>query len=226
MFFLANFVAVRDEWVWFLQATRRQSGLGYDGSGAGLVFDTFGVVAGVQNRNSAIGPHAVRANGSAIGGGGGVLGDTSGLLTSSLASYGDGLSLGRDMQALGGGGVVGTPRRPNSHIGGGGREGGAARGGDNGGNPAGGPGVGSASASRMRGGGMGHDPIMMLTGGKIAADQAMLQQAWAVTHRTTEDDWSEWIQRLSVELLRESPSGALRACFNLAQVSPTIRTCN
>ncbi|CAK0812569.1 unnamed protein product [Prorocentrum cordatum] len=32
------------------------------------------------------------------------------------------------------------------------------------------------------------------------------------------DDWAEWMRRLALELLRESPSAALRACFPLAQV--------
>lgn len=44
------------------------------------------------------------------------------------------------------------------------------------------------------------------------------------TQRTTSDDWSEWLRRLSVEVLKESPSHALRACANLANVySPLAR---
>ena len=31
------------------------------------------------------------------------------------------------------------------------------------------------------------------------------------------DDWTEWLRRLSVELLKESPSPVLRSCQVLAQ---------
>ena len=41
-------------------------------------------------------------------------------------------------------------------------------------------------------------------------------QAWAVTRRVSRDDWVEWLRRLSVELLKESPSHALRSCWALA----------
>lgn len=44
--------------------------------------------------------------------------------------------------------------------------------------------------------------------------------AWEATQRSTREDWHEWIRRLSVELLRESASPALRACAPLAQVRP------
>jgi FKBP12-rapamycin complex-associated protein len=44
------------------------------------------------------------------------------------------------------------------------------------------------------------------------------------TQRTTSEDWAEWLRRLSVEVLKESPSHALRACANLANVySPLAR---
>ncbi len=45
-----------------------------------------------------------------------------------------------------------------------------------------------------------------------------LKKAWETANRSTKDDWSEWIRRLSVELLKESPSHALRACASLASV--------
>jgi phosphatidylinositol kinase/protein kinase (PI-3 family) len=38
------------------------------------------------------------------------------------------------------------------------------------------------------------------------------------SHRATREDWSDWLRRFSVELLRESPSPALRSCAALAQV--------
>ena len=39
-----------------------------------------------------------------------------------------------------------------------------------------------------------------------------LQKAWDVSQRTTREDWDEWMRRFSVQLLREAPSPALRAC--------------
>ena len=35
--------------------------------------------------------------------------------------------------------------------------------------------------------------------------------------RVSRDDWTEWLRRLSVELLKESPSPTLRSCQVLAQ---------
>jgi hypothetical protein len=54
---------------------------------------------------------------------------------------------------------------------------------------------------------------------KLHVNQQNLQRAWDVTQRSTREDWSEWIRRFSVELLRESPSPALRSCSALAQVN-------
>ncbi len=39
-----------------------------------------------------------------------------------------------------------------------------------------------------------------------------LQKAWNVSQRSTREDWDEWMRRFSVQLLREAPSPALRAC--------------
>ena len=39
-----------------------------------------------------------------------------------------------------------------------------------------------------------------------------LQKAWDVSQRSTREDWDEWMRRFSVQLLREAPSPALRAC--------------
>ena len=39
-----------------------------------------------------------------------------------------------------------------------------------------------------------------------------------MSSRSTKEDWYEWIRRLSVEFLKESPSHALRACAGLANV--------
>lgn len=44
-----------------------------------------------------------------------------------------------------------------------------------------------------------------------------LQKTWDVSQRSTREDWDEWMRRFSVQLLREAPSPALRACAELAQ---------
>lgn len=43
-------------------------------------------------------------------------------------------------------------------------------------------------------------------------NQSNLQKAWDVSQRSTREDWDEWMRRFSVQLLREAPSPALRAC--------------
>ncbi|GAO47492.1 hypothetical protein G7K_1698-t1 [Saitoella complicata NRRL Y-17804] len=53
---------------------------------------------------------------------------------------------------------------------------------------------------------------------KLPVNQQHLKSAWEASQRSTRDDWQEWIRRLSVELLKESPSHALRACAGLAGV--------
>ena len=51
-----------------------------------------------------------------------------------------------------------------------------------------------------------------------------MKKAWETSQRSTADDWTEWMRRFSVELLRESPSPALRSCTSLAQIySPLAR---
>lgn len=57
---------------------------------------------------------------------------------------------------------------------------------------------------------------------KLAVNQQHLKQAWDVSHITTRDDWSEWIHRLSVEFMKESPSHALRACMTLVDGHPPL----
>jgi hypothetical protein len=50
-------------------------------------------------------------------------------------------------------------------------------------------------------------------------DAKILRAAWESSQRVTREDWSEWQRHFAVELLRTSPSPALRACHGLAQVS-------
>jgi FKBP12-rapamycin complex-associated protein len=52
---------------------------------------------------------------------------------------------------------------------------------------------------------------------KLKVNVQNLQNAWEAAQRTTKDDWIEWIRKLSIELLQESPSKALKSCAALAQ---------
>lgn len=53
---------------------------------------------------------------------------------------------------------------------------------------------------------------------KLHVKQEQLRKLWEFRQRVTKDDWLEWMRRFSVELLRESPSPALRACAPVAQM--------
>jgi FKBP12-rapamycin complex-associated protein len=49
---------------------------------------------------------------------------------------------------------------------------------------------------------------------------ASLRRAWESSQRSTREDWAEWMRNFAIELLKQSPSRALRACAALAQTSP------
>jgi tetratricopeptide (TPR) repeat protein len=57
---------------------------------------------------------------------------------------------------------------------------------------------------------------------KMPVNQEAMKRAWETSARSTKEDWTEWMRRLSVNLLRESPARALRACCPLAQVHPPL----
>jgi FKBP12-rapamycin complex-associated protein len=57
---------------------------------------------------------------------------------------------------------------------------------------------------------------------KMPVNQEAMKRAWETSARSTKEDWTEWMRRLSVNLLRESPSRSLRACCPLAQVHPPL----
>ncbi|KAF2398484.1 hypothetical protein EJ06DRAFT_583742 [Trichodelitschia bisporula] len=60
---------------------------------------------------------------------------------------------------------------------------------------------------------------------KLAVNQQHLKNAWEASQKSTREDWIEWMRRFSVELLRESPQQALRACTTLASVyNPIARS--
>ncbi|XP_071144772.1 serine/threonine-protein kinase mTOR-like isoform X1 [Mytilus edulis] len=52
---------------------------------------------------------------------------------------------------------------------------------------------------------------------KLPVSFPNLQKALSSGRRENKEDWMEWIRRLSIELLKESPSPALRSCWALAQ---------
>jgi FKBP12-rapamycin complex-associated protein len=51
---------------------------------------------------------------------------------------------------------------------------------------------------------------------KLSVSETLLKRAWEALQRSTKEDWFEWFKKLSLELLRQSPSHALRACATLA----------
>lgn len=57
---------------------------------------------------------------------------------------------------------------------------------------------------------------------KLTVNQQHLKQAWDVSSVSTRDDWTEWMHRLSVEFMKESPSHALRACMSLVEFHPPL----
>ncbi|CAI7993434.1 Serine/threonine-protein kinase tor, partial [Geodia barretti] len=52
---------------------------------------------------------------------------------------------------------------------------------------------------------------------KFPLEPNALTRAWSSVGRVSKEDWVEWLRRLGVELLKESPSPSLRSCWALAQ---------
>uniref|UniRef100_M1A3F5 Fkbp-rapamycin associated protein n=1 Tax=Solanum tuberosum TaxID=4113 RepID=M1A3F5_SOLTU len=50
-----------------------------------------------------------------------------------------------------------------------------------------------------------------------------LRTASEASQRSTKEDWEEWMRHFSFELLKESPSPALRTCARLAQLQPFVK---
>jgi FKBP12-rapamycin complex-associated protein len=57
---------------------------------------------------------------------------------------------------------------------------------------------------------------------KFPIDHDKLAQAWDTTQRSTKEDWTDWFRKFSIELLRQSPSGALRSCEAIVQLHPPL----
>lgn len=51
---------------------------------------------------------------------------------------------------------------------------------------------------------------------------ALLHCLFIYSTVSTREDWTEWMHRLSVELMKESPSHALRACMSLVDIHPPL----
>ena len=56
----------------------------------------------------------------------------------------------------------------------------------------------------------------------MAVNQQHIKQAWDVSQVKTGEEWEEWVRRLSVELMKEPHSHALRACMNLVDKHPPL----
>jgi phosphatidylinositol kinase/protein kinase (PI-3 family) len=57
---------------------------------------------------------------------------------------------------------------------------------------------------------------------KVPVNQSNLKKAWEIATGSTKDEWMDWLRSFSVELLKESPSPALRTCSILAQKYPPL----
>lgn len=51
---------------------------------------------------------------------------------------------------------------------------------------------------------------------RLPVNQQQLKAAWDCSNIATKKEWLEWLKKLGVELMRESPSQAIRACMKLA----------
>ncbi|KAG0688350.1 phosphatidylinositol kinase- protein kinase tor1 [Pichia californica] len=57
---------------------------------------------------------------------------------------------------------------------------------------------------------------------KLTVNAQTLRLVWDCSSKRTKEDWQEWMRKLTIELLKESPSQSLRACTSLASVYPQL----
>ncbi|KAF7309844.1 Serine/threonine-protein kinase TOR [Mycena indigotica] len=57
---------------------------------------------------------------------------------------------------------------------------------------------------------------------KLVINQTHLRQAWDVSRVFSASDWTEWMRRVRLEFMKESPSHALRACMSLVDAHPPL----
>ncbi|KAH0727332.1 hypothetical protein KY284_003197 [Solanum tuberosum] len=50
----------------------------------------------------------------------------------------------------------------------------------------------------------------------------LLRTAVEASQRSTKEDWAKWLGHFSIELLKESPSPALKTCSRLAQLQAEL----
>ncbi|XP_068316986.1 serine/threonine-protein kinase TOR-like [Pyrus communis] len=67
---------------------------------------------------------------------------------------------------------------------------------------------------------VGSDVQKQLRGHQV--NDGRLRTAGEASQRSTKEDWAEWMRHFSIELLKESPSPALRTCARLAQLQPFV----
>ncbi|KAM7479086.1 hypothetical protein LguiA_027299 [Lonicera macranthoides] len=60
------------------------------------------------------------------------------------------------------------------------------------------------------------------TASQAKVNDGRLRAAGEASQRSTKEDWAEWMRHFSNELLKESPSPALRTCAKLAQLQPFV----
>lgn len=58
---------------------------------------------------------------------------------------------------------------------------------------------------------------------KLKVSEQSLKRAWETSQRSTKEDWAEWMRKFSIELLRESPSPALRSCLYVTDYFPIVK---
>ncbi|KAJ2569262.1 phosphatidylinositol kinase- protein kinase tor1 [Coemansia sp. RSA 1813] len=75
---------------------------------------------------------------------------------------------------------------------------------------------------RVRSSSMGNLPEQSDDISSLHVDVTILQRAWATRNQMTGDDCIRWLNNLFSELLQQSPSSSLRACYNLALKNPKL----
>jgi FKBP12-rapamycin complex-associated protein len=75
-----------------------------------------------------------------------------------------------------------------------------------------------------RGGGSSrsHRASFALESKRYKTESNVLKKAWLASSLATKEDWHEWMRRLSLEFLKQSPFPALRTCVMLAQVCSEV----
>ncbi|KAF9147911.1 phosphatidylinositol kinase- protein kinase tor1, partial [Linnemannia schmuckeri] len=57
---------------------------------------------------------------------------------------------------------------------------------------------------------------------KLRVNPVALRRAWDTQSRSTREDWTDWIRRLTLEMLKETSSHSLRACAEMATSFPPL----